>query len=245
MNGGNMFIPTYSEAEILTEILKGSPEFKNYYQTERTKIKTEVSWSLDNSLPVGINACVTRYQDGKRIIRLRQIPAPLNNAMSVAHELEHLRLDEEGFPLLTASPAYEFMAASLSGMVHDVLIDTKLTSFGFDLKSKYLKEAEESRRQLMPVSKTPTDKMDRVAWIINYVSTLLDYESVRSKGLVENNEFNDWFQKKYPDIVRDAQKMIETVAKIGFDTPDKQNRLFSTLIDLYSLNGLFSIRNFA
>lgn len=92
----------YPEDFVISELLKSSKQFYEFYTNERSKIVGPVVWVQSESLPNGISARVSRKPSGKliiRIIHLRKVPATIDDAYNVAHELAHLICDVEGFQL--------------------------------------------------------------------------------------------------------------------------------------------------
>jgi len=129
--------PTFPEDFVISELLKSSPEFSAFYSAERRKITKPLNWVRDLSLPVGIDYRSTRLSNGTQVIRLRRVPAILENAMKIAHELQHLVLDYEGFVNTGAMVQYETVSSSLNSMIHDPLVNSRLKVYGFDLRQDY------------------------------------------------------------------------------------------------------------
>ena len=231
--------PTFPEEFVIGELLKSSKEFSSFYQAERKKIVKPVYWAKDISLPSGIRARSTRLETGEQFIRLRRIPATLEDATTIAHELHHFVLDSEGFPTTGARDKFETLSSALNSMVQDPLVDSKLQAYDLlDLGEKYEKEVEEDLRQLKKISKPPTAYHDIVLWTFNYVSKMLDLELARSKSYKGKNKFQPFFDKKYPLIARKAKKLLSLVKKIGYETPEKQTKLFKEIIQRYSLESI-------
>jgi hypothetical protein len=62
----------------------------------------------------------------EQIIILKRIPAILEDAMHVAHELEHFVLEAEGFPNTGATTRFQAISSALNSMVHDPLVNQRL-----------------------------------------------------------------------------------------------------------------------
>ena len=81
----------------------------------------------DSSLPKGIDCQKTTYLSGKRVILLRRVPAILEDAVSIAHELQHFILEDKGFPSVGYTKQYERqyrnLASALNSMIYDPLVD--------------------------------------------------------------------------------------------------------------------------
>ncbi len=91
-----LFGKIVSETFVLSNILKESKEFSTFYQKERANISTPVIWTHDLSLPIGINGKASSSSTGEKVIRLRTVPAALEDAFLVAEELTHIILHIEG-----------------------------------------------------------------------------------------------------------------------------------------------------
>ena len=231
--------PTFPEDFVISELLKSSPEFVAFYGAERRTITKPVYWVRDQSMPEGIDYRSTRLPNGTQVIRLRRIPAILEDALKIAHELQHFVLDTEGF-VTTGSARYENISSSLNSMVHDPLVNSRLQVYGFDLRQDYETEVRESIRQLSNVPKSPVNPLDRVHWIFNYVSKILEWEVCHETNK-DRNEFVLWFDEQYPDIAQEAKDLLMLVRDIGYDTPTKQIALFKRIIEKYNLKNVVSM----
>jgi hypothetical protein len=233
--------PTFPEDYVISELLKSSSEFIAFYGAEREKITKPVYWVRDLSLPVGIDYRCTKLPHGTQVIRLRRIPAIVVDALKIAHELQHLVLDYEGFVTTGATAQYENLSSSLNSMVHDPLVNSRLQVYGFDLLQDYETELDENIRQLSNNSKSPVNPLDRVHWIFNYLGNILEWEVIRGETTNNKNKFLHWFDERYPDIAQEANDLIILVRDIGFDSPKKQITLFKTIIEKYNLKNKVSM----
>lgn len=235
--------PTFPEDLVISDLLKSSKEFQAFYQAERRKIVKPVCWAQDLSLPEGIDYRSTTLATNDQIvqvIRLRNIPVHVEEALKIAHELEHLILVEEGFPRTgVSSKNFETVSSTLNSMVADPLVSSRLQRYGFDLWEDYQREIKEDLRQLEKRPNIPLQRLDRLIWIFNYAGKMLDWELVgTSKG---QNEFQVWFDSRYPEIAERGKKLIAMVKRIGYETPEKQTRLFKEIIRRHKLEGIVSV----
>ena len=228
-------VDTFSEELVIGELLESSKEFRAFYQAERERVVKPVYWAQDSSLPEGIDYRRTVLPTGEQVIRLRRLPAILEDAMKIAHELQHCVLDDEGFPTTGATPQFENISAALNSMVHDPLVNMRLQTYGFDLWDDYEKEVNEDFRQLRAFLNPPSNHLGRMHWIFNYVGKMLDWELVCNQADKSNSEFQLWFDARYPDIAEEAQKLLALARDIGYDTPEKQTALFKEIIRRYDL----------
>jgi hypothetical protein len=228
--------PTFPESFVIDELLKSSQAFQDFYEAERNRIIQPIYWAKDASLPEGIDYRFSKFLTGESVIRLRRVPALVQDACKVAHELEHVVIDIEGFPILRpATPEKENLSSAISSMIEDLLVNSRLQKYGFDLQNDYETEIEESKRQLSRFTTSPTNRLDRIHWMVIYVGYLLDWELL-SVGK-SSNEFKEWFDTRYPDIAGRGKKLLEMVKRIGYDNPEKQSKLYREIIRRYDLAG--------
>ncbi len=236
--------PTYPEDYVLRDLLKDSALFRKFYGLERRKITRPVFWAKDVTLPDGIDYRSTRLDTGEQIIRLRRIPASVQDAQNMAHELEHFVMDFEGYPCMGSTDPHENLASSLNSMLHDPLVNQRLKAHGFSLTSEYEQELRDTIRQLDSEATVPTGRYVRIRWIFNYVSKLIDYEVAYGVRPDDKEEFRSYFDKKYPDVVRDSQQLLGNIRQIGYDTPEKLRKLLLEIRHQFSLENMLTMRDF-
>jgi len=228
----------FPEDIVIGNLLKSCSEFATFYEVERNKIVMPFRWAKDSSLPEGIDYRCTMTPNGIYVIRLRRVPAVPADAMKIAHELEHLVLRSEGFVSTGAKSQYATISSSLNSMIHDPLVDSRLATYGFDLRAEYKTELKESFRQLTSHENSPSGHLSRVLWIFNYVAKMLDWELRYVDTKEDDNEFKLRFDKRYPDIAKEGMDLLKFVKEVGYDTPDKQVKLFRKIIRKYKLDGV-------
>ena len=228
---------TFDEESVIERVLESSPEFRAYYKGERGKVPGTVLWAEDKSLPRGIDYRSTQVGPGIHVIRLKRIPAVIRDAMGIAHELQHIVLVGQGFPRPGAIREFESLSSSLNSMVHDPLVDARLHDYGFDVLEAYRGELKNTKRQLKRYQSSPVKHDERMLWIFNYVAKILDWKLISAHAQVGEDNFRRWFDRRYPDVAREAQGVLDLVEKIGYGTPEKQAQLFRQIIRTYDLAG--------
>jgi hypothetical protein len=234
---------SYPEKIVVNGLIVSSKEFKTFYENERIKIIEPLRWVLDHFLPEGVRARVsTEINTGKIFfIRLPRIPPNLKDAFIIAHELGHIVLFTEGYSgVLYQDTKYENISASLGSMIHDLLVNSKLKMYGFDLLEEFNIEAEESKRNLLCYSVAPTDRLGQIKWIFNYCGKLLDWQFI-SGNESDKHEFHLWFEQRYPSIVDEAKNLLTLVKKLGYETPPKVTQLFNEIIRMYDLGNIMKV----
>ena len=229
-------LPKISE-EFIVSGLSGLPEFNEFYETERNKIGL-IHWVQDPALPKGITARNEIRETGALYIYLSKIPVTLEDAAEIAHEIQHFILNLiEGFPVTyVKDDNFKSLSSALNSMIQDPLVDSRLQTYGLvDLGKKYEKEVERYLRFLKKHHEEPSDPSVRTYWIFAYVGKMLDWELARSKGYRRINKFKLFYDKKYKNVALEAKKLLSVVKEIGYDTPEKQTKLFREIIQRYNL----------
>ncbi len=237
------FVPSWKilvEEVVLQDLLKNSKEFQAYFQLQRPKITCPILWVHDPSLPVGINFSCTRITNGQKYIRLRMVPPAMSDAVKVAHEIEHLILDGEGFPNISTTPMYETLSSALAAMLQDLVVDSRLVSFGFNMKSKYLDELADSTAQLEKIPNAPSDRLSKIVWIFNFASKVLDCGLFIGQS-EEYSKFLGWFERRFPEISANGRDLCKIVSEHGYDSPEKMRRSFNTIIKKYRVDDILQV----
>jgi hypothetical protein len=170
---------SFTENYVVGDLRKSSVECEAFYQAERGKITGQVCWVKDGQIEE-LNAAEleTSEVNGKTIavIHLREIPPSLDDAVTIAHELEHLVLNAEGFPITNATYEFKWLCLSLNELVSRPLINLRLQNFGLiDWCKSYDEQMEETLNgfKQTPSSYGPTDRLTRIQWIFQYSDALL------------------------------------------------------------------------
>lgn len=226
------------EAEAVRVLLDHSERFRSFYQEKRRQINLPVRWAHDSTMPEGIDFRTTCIEQNgllvAQVIRLHHVPARIEDETKIAHELGHILLNMEGFPSIGfVNSQCESLSSAINSMVHDPLVNSRLLPYGFDLLDDFDQEVREDIRQLSKWSRPPSDRLVVIQWMANYTGKVLDWELVRSHDGI--SEFQEWFDRRYPDIARRATKLLRMVGRIGYDTPEKQNELFREVMRRYRL----------
>ena len=121
-------------------------------------------------------------------------------------------------------------------MVHDPLVIERLLPYGFDLRSKYDREARlgiGAMSQFDPALLKDRDL--RMPFMIRFVSNALDWERLRRDNEPTTSEFPNRFQERFPDVAAEGRDLLALVREVGFDTPQRMAALFEEVIKRYGL----------
>ena len=238
--------PTFPEEQVVGGLLQSCPEFRAFYDAERGKVEDPLYWVEDESLRQGIDFRVTRLGSESQmiqVIRLRRVFPRLSDAFKIAHEIEHLVLDQEGFPNTyprVQDESVDYLSSALNSMVHDPIVNSRLRGYGLDPREDYENEKAESRRQLSGES-APTARIVRLHWIVNYVADILEWQVAYDSPSLDGGEFKRWFDERFSEIADQGRTLLALVVAKGYDTPDKQRNLFAEVIDTYRLERLIAV----
>lgn len=238
--------PTVPEQFVIAEALEQSSALRAFYQLERTKIVEDIYWVEDRSLPRGIDfrrTSLAHRTTGAivQVIRMRRVPAVGADAMFIAHEVQHFILDTMGYPSLSTSVQFETLASTLASMLHDPIVDMTLRNYDFDLRAVYQAEVEESMCQLQTIPFAPTKPFERLRWMFNYTSKILDWEMLTDSTSGEENAFQTWFDARYPDIAGDTYDLLAFIHSIGYKQPLQQLHLLHAILQRYHLESLMRV----
>jgi len=232
----------YPERFAVGWLLSGSEQFARFYESERHRITGDLTWAEDTGLPTGVAARATCNSAGSSVIRLREMPAPVEHAQLIAHELGHFLIDLDGFPALAARPDLDWIAAPLNSMLHDPLVGRLLGSHGFDIRAAYDAEVADARVHLDPKPIPPESSSGQLIWTLNYVSKRLDWDVVKDAGDSDCDGFCEYFRHRYPLLADTGDRVYELIQRVGFDTPTKMATVLSALRECFELSDGFHVR---
>lgn len=232
--GQQVTLNHYPESSVIGELLKSSNEFKLFYQAEREKVVEPILWVQDPSLQY--NEAVTNRRKTEEgivdLIRLRRIPAVPEDAFMIAHEMEGCVLNEEGFiGVIPTDSKAQSLAGAFNSMVWTPLRDSRLERYGFDLQRDY--ETRVNKVYGILGEQSPEDPLVKLKWEFFYVQYLLYWQDTLHQGNNSESEFQSWFDKRYPELVKEGQEIFNLVNETGYDTPEKMKSLLIQIYDGY------------
>jgi len=134
----------FTNDEVLLELLSNSKKFSDFYQAERKRVSGAVNWhkcKLGENNPHVEESLV----GPDRKIFIVNIPARVEDAIVVAHELCHAILNDESFPFLGLKESvsdhlkkdYARVGEQVMSMLTHHTINLMLEKYGFDLGREY------------------------------------------------------------------------------------------------------------
>jgi len=230
------------EHVLLSPLLEGSTRFSKLMNCLNEKRKSLQIFWVDNSIidqstpfyPLQDNerACVSKIDSGTRVIVIRNDSSVFSNETIIAHELSHIILELEGFPLVELTESAESSKDSrrlllpMNNMLHDPLVIIKLISFEYDLKGEYSRDCKGEIPQYDEIYNST-----EMIKTFNYVQYRLENEILF--GSIKNPcmEYNIRFGKKYKTARRKGKSLYEIIHKIGFSTPENLSTVYNAIIN--------------
>lgn len=240
------------ESEILVNLTNDSPEFKLFYKRERNNIKKSIIWVQNSSLPIdeqlaeGHIARTYFLSNGEVVVIVRNNPCGINDSSTIAHELAHILLDEEGYPQVGHNPKFagkkqiETLAFYLNNMIQDPLVIEKLQSYGYDLRGEYVKECKEFGEKLKSF-KAPKDDLEQMFFAFLYVQCVLENRLLFGEEKTECSKNIDIIFSKLNYLALKGRKMLKIVDKYGMKDPDSVKTIYEEIINAFDLNDYIKI----
>jgi len=246
-------VDTYSEEDVVKQLISSSPAFKNYYETERESIG-EILWIISNKdveltsgFQKGQKGKALRYgkkTDIKKIIILEQIPPSLDDLFLVAHEMTHFLIAKKGFPSIAARLPNDLddnekqqrmhLASSMATMFHDPLCDSLLERYGIvyeDAYREYVLSVLEDRKN---VEEPASNTYLAYIYAFQYVLTNLHNDTMVSDNVCLE-KYNKFYESKFPNITEEGKFILDLIGISGYDTPEKLAFLYQDIINSMGL----------
>jgi hypothetical protein len=229
---------TYVENYALQDLVVNSPEFKAFYNSERSKIRRNIIWAHDPKLNSNI---LTTYlpKIKEHLIAFRTLPLTPADAFEAAHELQRFICSEEGYPSVTNSEILmqtsSNLAPALSCSLNDPIANKRLFPYGFDLWTQYDQASISEKSYIESTAEplSPTEKLYSTAY---YISKALHWDVCCLTSPKETNDFLEWYDTKYPNFSKEAKESLALVKKIGYETPEEATAVLTELISQFELN---------
>lgn len=230
------------ETIVLHDLLESSIKFKNFYETERHSIQCEIIWVFNDNLKredqlhEGDLSRVNWIDNSHAIIIFKNNPPIKADETTIAHEMAHMIIKERGFPLVrvidqdTSIPAYlQEQIFCLNNMIHDPLVISLLTSYGYDLRREYLDECKKGVRLSSKYRNNP-DSILLLNMALNYVQTHLMIQILSLDKKSNCQKLQQIIASTYPGLKREADAIIQRIDRIGYNTPEKVRAVYQEII---------------
>ena len=232
-------MPVYREKDVLAALLEESAEFAGFYKCERSGLETPIEWVLDSELPDGLPCRGKAMDTADHLMRVSDVPLSPDYAFDVAHEIYHLHIQEEGFPLVRAVPPFEGVCRAMNHMLHDVLVNPQLKKYGFDLSAELRAEVAAERKLIAKQKNHNEDPVGRLQRIFAYAAKLLQEEFL-ADGKVLDDRYRNQHRKAFPKIENEARQVVDIVKDVGIDSPEKLDYVYRLIVQRYGLENAIS-----
>ncbi|MDD2233562.1 MAG: SEC-C domain-containing protein [Desulfitobacteriaceae bacterium] len=229
---------TYIESYALQNLLASSPEFKSFYNTERSKIRRNIIWAHDPELNSNVRATYL-FKPKEHLLAFSTLPIPPDDGFDTAHELQHFICSEEGYPSVGISDILmqtsTNLASALSSALNDPIANKRLVPFGFDLWAQYDQASTNEKKYFESTDEpqAPTEKLYSTAF---YISKTLNWDVSCLFSPRKKNDFLEWYDAKFPNFSKEAKESLALVRKIGYETPEEATAVFTELIARFELD---------
>ena len=236
-----------NESKLLSDLIKNSPEFKNFYENERTNIKKPIIWvkssdlSPEEQLQKRHLARAFFFPTGEIVAIIRNNPCKLQDSSIIAHELAHFIFKEEGYPQVGHNHHYDddrgikLLAFTFNNAIQDPLVIKKMLSYGYDLKDEYLLECKELNEALKnPTS--PKSELEEIYFAFSYLQSVLENRLLFGNEKTECSKNIETIYSKLNSVGRKGKKMLKIVDKHGIESPDSVRKIYEDIINSFSLN---------
>jgi hypothetical protein len=242
---------------VIAKLLKSSDKFKKFYENEIKNENVKRHW-IDNKilrhddpllpLPYGVLATGLKLYVNEWVICVRNVPSFLTDETVIAHELAHLKIDCEGFPLTTIDPTYcnneemAFFLTSLNNMIHDPLVIMKLKSYGYDLRREYIRECQEGIKILQNTNGQPTG-ITEAKFVFDYVKNTLENQILFGEKNTACKRYLEIFGQKFGSVKLKGDELLKMISEIGFGSPDNVHRIYVTVIEKCGLSNFIYLEH--
>ncbi len=253
---------TYPGELILEDLYKKSKEFRAFYDSEKDKLPRNIFWlkadpAIASSLSYSIGQkgrfarSITKRKTDHLLI-LDDIPPKVGDIFVVAHELMHCIVFSEGYPGVGVTKtegippehqrANAVIAAKLTSMIHDILVDSRLINYGFDvsdlLKAKYSGHIVLYKGE----SEASLDRINTLLTLFEFVLANLQGKMILDEDKTCYNHYRDSFKEIFPNITKEGDTLTDMIESIGYDTPEKMEVLLQEIMKKYRLIEGFALK---
>lgn len=235
------FIEVFNEKTALKKLMNES-DFRSYYLSERPKIKKDIIWIKDPNLPIGINGAARIKATGEINLSFRMLPAPSAAAHLIAHELQHLVHNEtRNIPALQIiDPIWYPLCATITSSVHDLVVESDLVDFGFDICTDFENEFRNYKTlySTEPEPSPLTAYRDFVLFAVNFASYRADYDFVSTEFGFDDYSFGNWFSSRYPNILETADEIYKQLKAVDISNNASIKNYLQWVLTNYQLTNI-------
>lgn len=230
------------ENEVVSILLKHSPNFNKFYYEEWKIKQIPARWYLIQDL--NKKAQSRLYKNGNiKIywIEFRHLPTTHNitkDSYLFAHELAHIiRLYENKILSLRENFVQnpEF-ASDFKHIIRHIFEDTAAdrllrTKYNFDLLPHYEEVIGVSRSYLKTLTEEPHG-LERTSLLLQLIKERICWNLIQNRDSCARwTEYEDWLCIKFQNVIEERDEILSLIQRIDWDTPDQQRPVFKILVD--------------
>lgn len=164
-----------------------------------------------------------------------------------AHEIIHLALDLEGYPLVVSdkntptNQTFDSIAAILHSILVHPIIWLRMKKYGFPVEEHIAVKSIGQLKDLRKYSKFPSRKKSPLweEWVLKYVLARLEWNEIHKK------EIYDIFKRRFSSIGDHGEIILKRLTNIGYSlpeklTPHKVSEAAKMIVNRLKLNHAFS-----
>ena len=194
-------------------------------------------------------------QSKQTIIEIEEDLAPFHKEMSLAHEVLHLVLEKEGYPVIYSDaqqlkqnlPGSDSIASNLHSVIIHPVIWLEMREWGFPVDEHICVKATGQLKDLQSkIDKYPSRSNFSAwcDWLLMYILARLEW------GEPERQEIYEMFKNRHIPIGRQGEKYLKRLEKLGYFNPKnlapsvtaKAGNMFLKFLNLKSYFALASTR---
>lgn len=206
---------------------------------ELPKIRGEIIWLFNPKLDSRMRSVNIEGLNG---IIFKEIPISEEYYFDLAHELGHIILGEQGYPMgfiKDNDMRKTYLATILMNTVMDPLVNKYVNRYGFDFE-EYMKKG--IRIQLPIIDRYSQE--NNLHTYDRYFLVCLIIEKIQDWKLVNDNEseFESKFKYKYPNLYREAKEIVDEIENLNIVSPEEAREILTKILDKYNMNNIVGIR---
>ncbi len=222
----------YAEDVALGDLRARSRNFDRFYRRERPKITAPVKWTTSH----GHHSPFARVHEYGYVVALAQVPADVADQWVVAHELMHVVLFAEGFPLAKGDASVEPYIVERLNFPHELLVEERLRPYTHPMHNWKVAHADDMAS--FEWNKAPVNAPAHQGGALIYVDSVLRWELAHGRPAKHGeNHVQTQIRSSWPATADTGEELIGMVRRIGYDTPERMMRLLATIAQRLDLAG--------
>ncbi|WP_368263396.1 YecA family protein [Clostridium disporicum] len=231
---------TYIDLGYVINTLELDGPLVNFLNDNIPKLKSELMVCINPKLDARMRSC--GFEGGPNIIIVKSVPIAKEDNFDFAHEIGHIILAQEGYPLsriIDADPRKVYLGTILTNTIIDPLVNEIVLKYNFDFES-YISKA---KRVQIPIFENSAKENQLHPYNRHFLKCLL-IEKLNEWKLFDIKQENDYeiiCKEKYPKIYEEAIQFINYSEEYGYDSPEKVRILLNKLLEDNDMKNIISI----